>query len=348
MKKNKILSIFLSCILLISTLSACGSTKTSKENSDQKMSFKVGMVTDEGGLGDKSFNDATYEGLSRAEKDFGFNLQILEPQKDSEFEAYLDRISKVSDLVFGVGYKLKNAIDKTSKQNPNLKYVLIDDRVDSNNVLSLNFKEEEGSFLAGVLAGLTTKTNKVGFIGGIESNLIEKFAAGFIAGVKSVNQEAGKLLEDGVNLRYAGSFSDTTRGYEISKSLYSSGVDVIYHAAGGVGIGIFRAAQETGNYAIGVDQDQAKSLPEYSDVILTSVVKNLDDGVYKIVKDVMEDKFTPGIVELGVKENGVYLSDFKDKVSEESANKINEYKEKIISGEITVPKTIEEVKKFNN
>lgn len=348
MKRNKILSIFLSCILLISTLSACGSTKTSKENSDQKMNFKVGMVTDEGGLGDKSFNDATYEGLSRAEKDLGFNLQILEPQKDSEFEAYLDRISRVSDLVFGVGYKLKNAIDKTSKQNPNLKYVLIDDRVDSNNVLSLNFKEEEGSFLAGVLAGLTTKTNKIGFIGGIESNLIEKFAAGFIAGVKSVNPEAGKLLEDGVNLRYAGSFSDTTRGYEISKSLYSSGVDIIYHAAGGVGIGIFRAAQETGNYAIGVDQDQAKSLPEYSDVILTSVVKNLDDGVYKIVKDVVEDKFTPGIVELGVKENGVYLSDFKDKVSGESSNKIDEYKNKIISGEIIVPKTIDGVKKFNN
>lgn len=348
MKKSKILSICISCILIALLLSGCGSSKSSEGENNQKTVFKVGMITDEGGLGDKSFNDATYEGLSRAEKEFGFKLQILEPQKDSEFESYLDRVSKVSDLVFGVGYKLKNAIEKISKQNSNLKYVLIDDRVDSDNVLSLNFKEEEGSFLAGVLAGVTTKTNKIGFIGGIENTLIEKFAAGFIAGVKSVNHEAGKLLEDGITLRYAGSFSDTTRGYEISKSLYSSGVDVIYHASGGVGIGIFRAAQETGNYAIGVDQDQSKSLPEYSDVILTSVVKNLNDGVYKIVKDVMENKFTPGVVELGVKENGIYLSDFKDKVSEENLNKIEDYKNKIISGEIIVPKTIDEVKKFNN
>lgn len=348
MKKIKILSIFLSCVLMISVLSACGSSKSSEENDNQKTVFKVGMVTDEGGLGDKSFNDATYEGLSRAEKEFGFKLQVLEPQRDSEFESYLDRISKVSDLVFGVGYKLKNAIDKISKQNPNLKYVLIDDKVDSNNVVNINFKEEEGSFLAGVLAGITTKTNKIGFIGGIESSLIEKFEAGFIAGVKSVNIEAGKLLEDGVTLRYAGSFSDATRGYEISKSLYNSGVDIIYHAAGGVGIGVFRAAQETGNYAIGVDQDQAKSLPEYSDVILTSVVKNLSDGVYGIVKDVIEDKFTPGLIELGVKENGIYLSDFKDKVSEENFKKIEDYKSKIINGEIMVPKTMEEVKTFNN
>lgn len=349
MKKIKISSVFLSCILMVSTLAGCGSnnSKVSEENKDQKINFRVGMVTDDGGLGDKSFNDATYEGLVRAEKEFGFKLQVLEPQKDSEFDAYIDRISKASDLVFNVGYKLKNAVEKISKQNPNLKYVLIDDRVDSNNVLSLNFREEEGSFLAGVLAGLTTKTNKIGFVGGMDNSLIEKFESGFIAGVKSVNEEAGKLLEDGTTLRYAGTFSDVTRGYEVSKSLYSSGVDIIYHAAGGAGIGVFRAAQETNNYAIGVDQDQAKSLPEYSNVILTSVVKNLPDGVYNIIKDVVEDKFVSGVVELGIKENGVYLADLNDNVPSDVLNSLEEYKNKIINGEILVPKTTEELKKLS-
>lgn len=352
MRKLKISAIFLSCAIMFSFLAGCssnsGSSDSSLENSGQAQVLRVGMVTDEGGIGDKSFNDSAYAGLSKAEKDLEISLQVLEPQKDSEFESYMDRVSKTSDLVFGVGYKLKNAVDTVSSQNPNVNYVLIDEEVQRDNVHNLKFKEEEGSFLAGVLAGLTTKTGKVGFIGGTDSYIVKKMESGFIAGVKSVNSEAGKLLEDGVTSRYAGSFSDIARGYEIAKSLYSDGVDIIYHAAGGVGIGMFRAAQETGNYAIGVDQDQATSLPEYSDVILTSVVKNLEGGVYDIVKEMVDGKFTSGVTELGFKENGIYLADTNGKVSQEVLDKVNEFKEKIVNGEIVVPKTIEELKNFNS
>lgn len=351
MRKLKISAMFFSFAIIFLYLVGCSSNpsdiSSSSENDGQARVFRVGMVTDEGGIGDKSFNDSAYAGLLKAEKDLEINLQVLEPQNDSEFESYMDRISKTSDLVFGVGYKLKNAVDTVSSQNTNVEYVLIDEEIQRDNVHNIKFKEEEGSFLAGVLAGLSTKTGKVGFIGGTDSFIVKKFESGFIAGVRSVNPEAGKLLEDGITSRYAGGFSDTSRGYEIAKSLYSDGVDIIYHAAGGVGIGMFRAAQETGNYAIGVDQDQAISLPEYSDVILTSVVKNLEEGVYDVVREMVDGKFTSGTTELGLRENGIYLADTNGKVSQEVLDRVNEFKEKIISGEIVVPKTIEELKNFN-
>lgn len=353
MKKLKISAMFLSVAMVFMSLTGCGSKSGSGDSSSNTGSsgapktLTVGVVTDDGGLGDKSFNDATYQGVVKAKEDFNIDVQVLEPKQESDFQPYMDRISKSSDLVVAVGYKLKDAVDKVSKQNESVKYVLVDDVSDGKNVHNVTFKEEEGSFLVGVLAGLVTKTNKVGFIGGSDSPLIRKFESGFIAGVKSVNPEAGKLLEEGITSKYAGNFSDVSKGYEIAKSLYSDGVDIIYHAAGGVGIGMFRAAKETGNLAIGVDQDQSVSIPEYKDVIVTSVVKNLPNAIYDILKDAVNDSFEAGTSKLGLKENGVYLPEnTKDKVSSEVIEKVNEYKGKIISGEILVPKTIEELKEF--
>lgn len=345
MRNMKVASIFLTCLLTFSTLAGCGSSSTNNVNGGEK-GFKISMVTDEGGIGDKSFNDATHEGILKAGKELNFTSQVIQPQRDSEFESYLDKASKSSDLVFAVGYKLRNALEKVSKQNMKSKHVLIDDEVSGDNVLNLTFKDEEGSFLAGIVAGLMTKTNKVGFIGGIETTVIERFRSGFIAGVKSVNLEAGKLLEDGVTSRYAGSFSDTAKGYEIGKSLYNDGVDIIYHAAGGVGIGMFRAAQESKKLAIGTDQDQAANLPEYSENILTSVVKNLSDSVYNVIKDFSNGKFEAGTLRLGIKDNGVYLTNSNGKIPQNILEKVEEYKQKIANGEIVVPKNSDEVKNF--
>lgn len=353
MKKLKISAIFLSVAIAFMSLVGCGSksgddsNSSSVSDSEPKKTFTVGMVTDDGGLGDKSFNDATHQGLLKIKQDFNVDLQVLEPKQESDFQPYMERMSKNADVVVAVGYKLKDAVDKVSKQNESVKYVLIDDISEGENVHNVTFKEEEGSFLAGVLAGLTTKTNKVGFIGGTDTPLIKKFEVGFIAGVKSVNPEAGKLLEEGVTSKYAGNFSDVSKGYEIAKSLYSDGVDIIYHAAGGVGIGMFRAAKETNNLGIGVDQDQSISIPEYADIILTSVVKNLPIAIYNVVKDAIDGQFKSGTARLGLKENGIYLPEStKEKVSSEIMNKVNEYKDKIINGEMSVPKTVEELKEF--
>lgn len=357
MKKFKVIMTSLCFLLSFIFLTSCGSASgnnassgggNTEEQNKGKAALRVGMVITEPGLGDKSFNDAAYLGLTRAKEDFNIELQVLESKQDSELPTYLDRISKNSDVVVGVGYRLKDAVDTISKQNPNVKYVLIDDEVQGENVYNLGFREEEGSFLAGALAGLTTKTNKVGFVGGTDTSLIRKFEAGFIAGVKSVNAEAGKLLEEGTTSKYVGNFSDTAKGYEIAKSLYNDGVDIIYHAAASAGIGVFKAAQETpGNYGIGVDQDQSITLPEYSDVILTSMVKNLDSGVYNFIQDYLNNGFKAGTVRIGLKDQGVYLTEnVKDKVSQEVLDKIEELKNKIISGEIVVPTTIEELKNF--
>ncbi len=357
MKKRKISTILLSGIMSIMLLVSCGTSSSSGDSStgstentvSDNSKLTVGMVVSEAGLGDKSFNDIAYTGLTKVKEDYGIDLKLLEAKQDSELEPYVDKISQTSDIVVGVGYKLKDAIQNSSSKNSNVNYILIDDEVTADNVYNLRFKEEEGSFLAGVLAGLVTETNKVGFIGGIDSPLIRKFESGFIAGVKSVNPEAGKLLEDGVTSRYSGSFSDVSKGYEIGKSLFNDGVDIIYHAAASVGIGMFRAAQETGNLGIGVDQDQAVVLPEYSDVILTSVVKNIDTSIYSILEGFIKNGFTSGTAHLGLKENGVSLAETKnEKVTKEILDKVEEFKNKIINGDIVVPTTIEELKNFNN
>ena len=147
------------------SLAGCSSNSSSSgsstENGGQAQVLRVGMVTDEGGIGDKSFNDSAYADFQRRKQDLVISLQVLEPQKNSEFESYMDRVSKTSDCSFGIGYKLKNAVDIVSSQNQNVKYVLIDEEVQRDNVHNLRFKEEEGSFLAGVLAGLSTKTRKL-------------------------------------------------------------------------------------------------------------------------------------------------------------------------------------------
>ncbi|MEG2256561.1 MAG: BMP family ABC transporter substrate-binding protein, partial [Cetobacterium sp.] len=190
-----------------------------------------------------------------------------------------------------IGFQLADAVANVAKNNPDANLAIIDSVVEADNVLSVMFKEEEGSFLVGVIAGLTTKTNKVGFIGGKDSDAIQKFEAGFAAGVAAVNPEAAKGLisSDGIatgsTVKYADSFGDVNKGYELAKSLYNEGCDVIYHAAGGVGIGLFQATQELRKdgkevWAIGVDMDQAVSLPEFADSILTSMVKRVDDSTY--------------------------------------------------------------------
>ena len=342
-----ILSIALMFMFLVgcnSNSSSNGNTTTGDTSKPGSSVLRVGMITGEGGLGDKSFNDAAYEGLLKSKENLDIEFQVLEPKQESEYESFLSRLSQSSDLVICVGYKLKDALSKVSVQNPSVKYVLIDDVLEGSNIHNLTFKEEEGSFLAGVMAGVMTETNKIGFMGGTDTPLIEKFESGFVAGVKSVNPEAGALLENGNTVSYVGGFSDISKGYEIAKSMYNNGIDIIYHAAGGAGIGLFRAASESGNYAIGVDSDQAVSLPEYSDVILTSVVKNLRDSVYNVLSNTINGGFISGTSSLGIDGDNVYLAD--GKITQEALDRVNEFKTRIIDGTLKVPSTIEELSQF--
>ncbi len=210
----------------------------------------------------------------------------------------------------------------------------------------------------GVIAGKMTKTNKVGFIGGKDSAPINKFEVGFIAGVKSVNPEAAKGLigtkdKPGSMVKYADSFGDTNKGYELGKSLYGAGCDVVYHAAGGVGIGLFKSAKELNKpdkkiWAIGVDRDQAVELKEYADIILSSMIKRVDVATFNATKEVVDGTFKGGKhIELGLKEDGVDIAPTSNKnTTKDVLDLVEKYKKAIKEDKIKVPATREELVKF--
>ncbi|MEG0308219.1 MAG: BMP family ABC transporter substrate-binding protein [Clostridium sp.] len=355
MKMKKIIALVATVTMTASLLVGCGQKDAGTNNggtTPEKKAVAVGLSTDEGGLNDKSFNQSADEGVKKAVKELGVKYTPIEAQKKEDYDPNLQSlIDAGSDLTLAIGFQLADAVKAVAKNNPDSKMAIIDSVVDEKNVMSITFKEEEGSFLMGVIAGLTTKTNKVGFIGGKDFDTIQKFESGFAAGVKAVNPEAAKGLlsadgkNPGANAIYADSFADTNKGKEIAKKLYNDGCDVIYHAAGGVGIGMFTATKELKDagkdvWAIGVDMDQAVSVPEYKDVILSSMIKRVDKATFDATKSVVDGTFKAGHVELGIKEGGIGMADTTaNNTKADVVAKAKEFEEKIKSGAIKVPST---------
>lgn len=349
MNKKKIVAGIASFLVVASIFAGCGSS-TSSQGSSAK-TVKIGLSTDEGGLNDKSFNQAADTGIKKAVKEFGnINYKPIESKKADDYQPNLQAlIDNGSDLVFGVGYQMADALQTIANKYPDKKFAIIDNAYDKQpkNVESLIFKSQEGSFLMGVIAAKESKTNKIGFIGGKQGDLIDSFAAGYIAGAKTINPGID------VKVVYADSYDDTAKGKELATTLYNDGYDIVYHAAGGVGIGVFQAAQAIKNsgkavWAIGVDQDQAVTVPEYKDVILSSMLKRVDTATYDVAKDLKDGKFDGGKVKtFGLKEDGVgYAPSTKDHVSKDILDVVDKYKKAIVDGKIVVPSKIEDAKKF--
>ena len=316
----------------------------------------VGMTTDEGGKGDKSFNDAGIAGLDQIKSEFGLDYDLIETTDPSMIQQNLETIMSQNDFGVTVGFKMMDAVAAVAAANAEKSFILVDAEVDLPNVKNVLFKEHEGSFLLGVIAGLMTETNKVGFIGGIEGDVIGRFESGFAAGVASVNPEAGKLLIPegdalhGEFVSYAASFSDTGKGKELALDRYNRGADIVYHAAGGVGLGLFDAAEETGNFAMGVDSDQALIVPDKADVILVSMMKRVDVAVYDAVKAYIEGTFEGGSENLGLAEEAVGISETIHpdlQAKPEILEKVEEYTELIKAGTLVGPGTPEELKEFD-
>ncbi len=348
----------MSMVLAAGTLlSACGASDDATGDGDKKEdSFKVAMVTDTGGVDDKSFNQSAWEGL----QEFGNENDLKEKEgytyvqsdAQSDYRPNLNNLVRQDfDLVFGIGFLMQEDIKKVAEQQKDAQFALVDSVVDLDNVASITFKEHQGSFLVGLVAGLQTKTNKVGFIGGVESELIKKFENGFKAGVLTANPNAEIFQQ------YAGDFNDAAKGTTIAATLYGKGADVIYHAAGGTGAGVFTEAinrKKNGEdvWVIGVDRDQhAEGIYDQDankSVTLTSMVKRVDTAVFEVSKLTMEGNFPGGeIVEFGLEEDGVGIAPTTDNVSEEALKMVEEYKEKIVAGEVEVPKTDDEFASFN-
>ena len=341
-------AIMLMLIAIVSLVAtACGQKPTPPQA--EQPQWKVGIVYDIGGRGDLSFNDMAAAGLDKAKQEFGTKLQAseLEPTGTGEDrEALLRTLAEQGyQLIFGVGFLFTDAIAAVAKDFPNTKFAIIDSCPEGNlpNVACLQFKEHEGSFLVGAAAALKTNTGKVGFVGGMQIPLIEKFEAGYTAGVYYINPQI-KVIS-----KYAGTtpdaFANPTKGYELATAEYRAGADIIYHASGKTGEGVFKAATEQKKLAIGVDADQSLTAPEDErPYILTSMRKKVDVAVYDTIKAFTEGQFTAGPQYFGLKEGGVDYSvnDYNKNMMADIQPKLDELKQKIISGEIVVPTSMKE------
>lgn len=328
MKKCKLLCLFAVMMLVVSLFSV----------SFAAAPYKVAMVTDVGGLGDKSFNDAAYLGLQNLKKDLGCDIKVVESKKMEDYVPNLKSLADQKyDVVWAIGFLMADAVKEVAKMYPNQKFGIIDSTVDVPNVASVTFKEHEGSFLVGVIAATDSKKKKVGFIGGMEFPIIQKFEAGYKAGVKAVNSKIQ------IFSAYTGAFDNPSKGKELAQAQFTYGADIIYHASGACGIGVIDAAKEKGKgyWAIGVDQDQAPIgvRADGSNAVISSMIKRVDVGVYKTSKEAMDGKFPGGkTVELGLAENGVGVSDSSKKTASAKARRlVEQYRKKIISGQIVVP-----------
>lgn len=306
--------------------------------------IKAGLVTDTGGVDDKSFNAAAWEGLQRAEKDLGAEVKYTESGKSDDYVKNLSRYAEAGyHLVFAVGFLMEDALKTVAPRYPGVKFAIVDgDAPDLPNCVALKFREEEGSFLVGALAGAMTKSKTVGFVGGMEVPLIKKFEAGYKAGVRTTNPGAKVVVG------YAGTWTDSPRGQELALSQMGAGADILFHAAGKTGIGVIKAAENrgAGYYAIGVDRDQDGEAPGR---VLTSMVKRVDTAVFDECRAVADGSFQPGTRIFGLKENGVGLSPMtytKQDVPADVLARIETLKEQIIAGTLKPPTTLEELAAF--
>lgn len=305
-----------------------------KDKAAKSKKMKVGIVLSIGGLGDKSFNDAAYRGLEMAKDELGINFNYVEPASTAEDEQFLRKYAQAKyDLVIATGFLMKDACEKVAKDFPDVKFAIIDEQINLPNVASLKFKEDEGSFMVGAAAAMVNKSGTVGFVGGMDIPLIRKFQKGFEAGAEYVKPGIKTLS---VYTTGSNPFNDPVQGKENALSLIKQGADVVYHAAGGTGMGVIEAAKESGVYAIGVDSNQDHIAPG---VVLTSMLKKVDIAVFRTVKAVKEGTFKGELTEFGLAEDGVGTTNFeftKDKLPAGTMEKLAEIKEKLINGEITI------------
>lgn len=351
-KKSLVLAVMM---MLTFVLAACGSTDTANNapannapannaeategEATGSLDLNVGFVTDEGGINDQSFNQGVWEGLQKAQSDFGITAAYKESNEANDYAPNLDTlVEDGNQLVVAAGFNLGDALLEAAEMNPDVNYAIIDYAYEDgpDNIVGITFRAEEPSFLVGYIAGMTTESNSVGFVGGQESTVIQTFEYGYRAGVAYAAKELGKEIN--VTTQYVGDFSDAAKGKSIAANMYQQGSDVVFHAAGGAGDGVIEAAKEADKWVIGVDRDQSSLAPEN---VLTSAMKRADSAVYNIMKDLSEGKDFPGgtTISYGLAEGDtVDIAPTSDvNVKAEILEKIPGIKEKIISGEIKVP-----------
>lgn len=296
--------------------------------------LKVGMVTDVGGVNDQSFNQSAWEGLQKAKKDLSIKASYQESKQDADYASNLETLYEGgNDLIWGIGFKMADSLLKAAKQNPKQKYAIIDfsygDKTPPN-VVGVMFKAEEGAFLAGYIAAKSSKTNTIGFIGGMSVPIIHAFQYGYKAGAKYANSKVTVLEQ------YSESFTDAAKGKAIANGMMGKNADVVFHAAGAVGDGVIEAVKEKNKMAVGVDRDQNYLAPKN---VITSSMKRVDNAIFNVVSDLKKGTFKGGsTINYGLKDGAVDIAPTTSKMIPAALVKeVEELKKKIADGKIKPP-----------
>ena len=298
--------------------------------------FKIGMVTDVGGVNDGSFNQSAWEGLQRAGEAFGCEVKYIESKGDADYvpniESFLD---EDYDLIVCVGYMMADAVRDAAELYPDQKFAIIDDasNADLDNVTCMMFEQEQASYLVGLAAGYTTESNIVGFVTGAANETMNSFGYGYCAGVLDANPDATILQYN------ANNFGDASGGKTAVNTMVTKGADVVFHAAGGTGIGVIDGCKENKIWAIGVDSDQSPLAPE---TILTSALKRVDNACYDATKKTILGTLEGGVETYDLAAGGVDIAPTTDNLSKDVLEKIEKAKKDIIAGDLVVPKNQEE------
>ena len=351
--KKKFLALALSA-LMVTGLVGCGSNSNSGNSSETTL--KVGMVTDSGTIDDKSFNQGTWEGIKKAEKELGVEKNYMQPSGETEAN-YLTEIQNLYDsgykFIVTPGYKFETAIYKAQEQYTDAKFVILDgaphngdnNYVVAENTVAIYFAEEQSGFAAGIAAAVELKDGELGFIGGLEIPSVKKFDYGFQQGVAYANENYGTNVSlKTENIVYSNSFVDTALGQQLAAQMYDRGVKAIFAAAGGVGTGVITEAKSrvvNGEevWVIGVDSDQyADGIYEGNkSVILTSAIKKIDEATYQMIENQLNDKFQGGeTLRFDASNDGVGIPAENPNLSEDTVTKVNEVLEAIKNGDIVV------------
>ncbi|HFI0453983.1 TPA: BMP family protein [Streptococcus suis] len=344
------ISVFLVLLSALFLVACTNQTEETTASNSEASEIKVGVVFTVAGLGGESFNDLVFDGVKQAEKDFGITYDYVEPKSVSDQEITLDEMasSEMYQLIIAVGFEQVDAIKVVAENYPDQKFALIDAIVDLPNVACYVSSEEEGSFLLGSLAALVKNNGSVdkisqdkilGFIGGVESPLINKFAAGYTAGARYVDKDFSVLID------YVGGFNDPSTAKVIAETMYEKDADLIFHAAGASGMGLFQAAEEKGFVALGVNSNQNKIAPDY---IMASMLKLANQATYDVIESIVNDQYNPGVNTLGLSQEGVGITLEKSniQVPEEIVKQVEEIKNQIIEGQIKVPTELDKVEEF--
>ncbi len=313
-----------------------GESEAETEEDIDGTGFKIGMVTDVGGVNDGSFNQSAWEGLQRAAEAFGCEVKYIESKGDADFvpniETFLD---EDYDLIICTGYVMADAVRDAAELNPDQKFAIVDDssNADLDNVTCMMFEQEQASYLVGLAAGYTTESNIVGFVIGQANETMNTFGYGYLAGVLDANPDA-EILQYNAN-----SFGDASAGKTAVNTMVTKGADVVFHAAGGTGLGVIDGCKENGIWAIGVDSDQSSLAPE---TILTSALKRVDNACYDAAKKAILGELEGGVTTYDLAAGGVDLAPTTDNLSKDVLEKIEKAKEDIIAGDLEVPKNQEE------